>query len=261
MFNFFKKKPQLGQKTNENANKAIQDFNDVSEIALYFQNETGISFEKQLSILQNKVILFCKKRAINSFHQLLDAVKQNPQLKQEFINHLTTNETYFYREYGQIEELVALVHQHTKPIKILCAPSSTGEEPYSIAIALLESGIQASDFSILGIDINADTIELAKAGVYNQRNVRNLSPNIINKYFVENTKQYILKESVKSLVSFEVHNLFEKEITKIGKFDFVFSRNMLIYFDKETKRRAKNILESLRKEDSIKVFFGHADLF
>ena len=66
---------------------------------------------------------------------------------------------------------------------------------------------------------------------------------------------------IKSLVSFKVVNLFDVSFNNLGKFDFVFSRNMLIYFDKATKLKAKSILENIRKTDEHKVFFGHADLF
>ncbi|MDQ7044531.1 MAG: CheR family methyltransferase [Sulfurimonas sp.] len=177
------------------------------------------------------------------------------------MDHLTTNESYFYRELKQIMDLVELVKKSSADISILCAPSSTGEEPYSIAIALLEAGVHPSKFKILGIDINAQVIFKAKEAIYIQEHMRNLSPQIISKYFAMEHEKYTLSQSVKSLVSFEVINLFDESLKAIGKFDFVFSRNMLIYFDKETKLKAKKILDNLRKNEINDVFFGHADLF
>jgi len=214
-----------------------------------------------MTILTSKVSSFCKQRDIYSFDELLKKIKSDTKIEQEIIDHLTTNETYFYREIKQIKELVQLVQQSASPVNILCAPSSTGEEPYSIAIALLEAGVSTSKFSVLGIDINSEAIEKAKGAIYGQRNVRNLSSEIIAKYFKEDDSQFILNPSVKSLVDFKVTNLFDASFNSIGTFDFVFSRNMLIYFDKETKLKAKNILESVRKNDTHDVFFGHADLF
>jgi len=258
MFDFFKKKEIV----LEDEKVVYQvDYNDIKPIANYFHSETGITFDTQISILQNKVTSFCKQRDIYSFVKLLEDVKSDKELKQELVDYLTTNETFFYREFKQIKELVELVKASNGKISILCAPSATGEEPYSIAIALLEAGISSSAFSIVGIDINSDAISKAKIAIYGERNVRNLSPEIIGKYFTEDKKSYILNSSVKSLVSFKIANLFDSSFKTIGKFDFIFSRNMLIYFDKETKLKAKSILESMRKEDKNQIFFGHADLF
>lgn len=238
-----------------------QDYSDVSAIAEYFKSETGVTFDEQVSILKNKVTTFCKQREIGSFNTLLALIKKEKQTKQELIDHLTTNETFFYREFKQIEELSVLVKKSTRHVEILCAPSATGEEPYSIAIALLEAGVLHGSFNIVGIDINSDAIKKAEEAVYREKSVRNLTPEIISKYFTYNGEKYILNNSVKSLVRFKLTNLFDPSFKNIGKFDFVFSRNMLIYFDKETRLKAKTILENMRKSDENEVFFGHADLF
>jgi chemotaxis protein methyltransferase CheR len=258
MFSFFKKKePQVEKEQIVCA----EDYNDVEPIAKYFHSETGITFDSQMSILKSKVTSFCKQRDIHAFSKLLSDIKSNNTLKQELIDYLTTNETFFYREYKQIQELVELVKHSTGKIEILCAPSSTGEEAYSIAIALLEAGIPGSAFSLVGIDINSDAINKAKKAVYKNRNIRNLTPSIIANHFTLDNGNYILNQSIKSLVSFKVANIFDNNFSSLGKFDFIFSRNMLIYFDKETKLKAKSILSSLRKSEEHEVFFGHADLF
>jgi len=262
MFNFFKKKKEVVRVVAEETKlSTITDYEDVSKLADYFKNETGVTFEKQTSILKSKLTTFCKLRNIYSFTELLQNIKSNESLKQELIDSLTTNETFFYREFQQIAELTKLVKQSSTMVRILCAPSATGEEPYSIAIALLEAGVSSSQFSILGIDINSDALKKANTAIYRERNVRNLSPQIIAAYFHKEENSYTLKNSVKSLVSFKLVNIFDDSFKTIGKFDFVFSRNMLIYFDKETKIKAKKILESLRKNNTYDVFFGHADLF
>ena len=258
MFSFFKKKESV---VEEEVVISQEDYQDAQPIADYFHHETGITFESQMSILKSKVTSFCKQRYIYSFSSLLQDIKTDAHLKQELIDYLTTNETYFYREFKQIQELVNLVKESQGSVKILCAPSATGEEVYSITIALLEAGVSSSSFHILGIDINSDAISKAQNAVYGERNVRNLTPQVISKYFDITDKKYTLKQNVKSLVSFQLTNIFDSSFKNIGKFDFIFSRNMLIYFDKETKLKAKGILESLRKSDQHDIFFGHADLF
>ena len=158
MFSFFKKKKEeiVEQKKRENIEET--DYADVTEIANYFKNETGVTFDRQTSILQNKVMTFCKHRDIYSFSALMSVLESDALTKQELTDYLTTNETFFYREFKQIQELVALVKKSHANVKILCAPSAMGEEPYSIAIALLEDGVSPSKFEIVGIDINADAL-------------------------------------------------------------------------------------------------------
>ncbi|NOQ32319.1 MAG: protein-glutamate O-methyltransferase CheR [Helicobacteraceae bacterium] len=257
MFSFFKSKKNVEEKTVE-LNR-VEEFDDIKLIADYFHKETGITFDSQMSILKNKVVAFCKNREIFSFKDLLIQIESNKDVKQAIIDHLTTNETFFYRELTQIKELVKLVKNSSGTVSILCAPSATGEEPYSIAIALIEEG--CISFNITGIDINSEAIAKAKMATYGERNVRNLSEDIKKRYFMLQEQKYVLKESVKSHVTFKIANLFESSFTSLGKFDFIFSRNMLIYFDKETKLEAKRILENMRKTQEYNVFFGHADLF
>jgi len=257
MFDFLKKKnkPIVEEKI------VIEptDYSDVSAIAEYFKNETGVTFDNQISILTNKVMTFCRQRDISSFSKLLKMVDKDAKIKQELIDYLTTNETFFYREFRQIAELVELVKNHGQAVEILCAPSATGEEPYSIAIALLEAGVMPNKIKIVGIDINSDALQKAREAIYKERNVRNLTDEIKDKYFDRNSDLYTLKSSVKSHVTFRLENLFDQSFVNIGKFDFIFSRNMFIYFDAQTKVKAKNILESMRKNLDQEIFFGHAD--
>jgi chemotaxis protein methyltransferase CheR len=257
MFGFFQKnKSEISEKK-----EVHQDYSDVSVIARYFKNETGVTFDNQEAILKSKVTTFCKQREIPTFQDLLERIQKEENIKQELVDCLTTNETFFYREFTQINELVGLVKQMSQNVTILCAPCATGEEPYSIAVALLEAGISPSSFTIVGIDINSDAITKAKEACYKERNVRNLTPAIISKYFTHQGEKYLLNSSTKSLVSFQIANLFDPSFKNLGRFDFVFSRNMLIYFDYETKIKAKTILEGMRKDTRHDVFFGHADLF
>lgn len=257
MFDFLKK-PSLEQKYKE---EISQDYEDVTPIAEYFKYETGVTFDKQISILKNKVTTFCKKRKFNSFAELLESIKQDNVVKQDLIDCLTTNETYFYREFTQIEELVSLVKKKKNKVDILCAPSATGEEPYSIAIALLESGVSQESFNIVGIDINKEALKKAKEATYKNTHLRNLSSVLLEKYFIEENNIYVLKDTIKSNITFTLSNIFDESFRKIGKFDYIFSRNMLIYFDKKTKLKAIKILEDLRKDNNQDIFFGHADLF
>ncbi|MBU0631543.1 protein-glutamate O-methyltransferase CheR [bacterium] len=261
MFSFFKKNKKDVQTTNKPAVVEIEDYSDVAPIGKYIKEQTGINFDRQQGILKSKMTSFCKIRDIRSFQTCLRRVLAESELKQDLINYITTNETYFYRELRQIHDFVDHVKQEHKKVDILCAPCASGEEPYSLAIALLEANVSYHEFTITAIDISTEALELAKRAIYKERNVKNLSDDLKSKYFDFKENNYVLKEQIKNLVTFAQINVFEKEFQELGKFDYVFSRNMLIYFDKETKLKAKEILESMLKDKEKAVYFGHADLY
>jgi chemotaxis protein methyltransferase CheR len=253
----FDKKEELEEATDISGK---EDFSDVSAIAAYFQEMTGITFLKQATILQSKLTTFCRLRHIMSFQILLSRVRQEEGLRQELIDYLTTNESFFNREVRQIEELVRLVRTNEGHIDILCAPCAKGEECYSIAIALLEAGIDAGRFRIIGIDISQEAVNSAYEACYRSRDTANLTDAVKERYFTLHDDKRCLADAVKSKVEFRVLNIFEDQFAKLPKFDYIFSRNLFIYFDDATKQKAKAILEKLLKNESSKIFFGHADL-
>lgn len=260
MFGLFGKKSDDGK--NQFTVRTRQDYDNPQPIADYFKHKTGISFEKQTAILKSKLTSFCKLRDINSFADCLNQIQKDRNLEQELVNYLTTNETYFYREFAQIEQMIKQIIQGGKRVDILSAPCSTGEEPYSIAIALLEAGVPSNQFRILGIDISDSAVDQAKTAIYNDRNVSRMPTSLVTKYFDKKADGlHYLDQKIKQLISFKTLNIFEPGIQHIGKFDFILSRNMLIYFDMPTKKKASAIMESLLKDPSHKILYGHADLY
>ncbi len=259
MFGLFKnnKKPLLEPELN----CRLQNFENIQVILDYVKQITGITFEKQRTIFQSKLKSFCQQRGINTFHECIEKVELDATLRQELVNYVTTNETYFYREFEQIEALVTKVCERVDRVDILCMPCATGEEPYSIAIALLEAGAAMTRFNLLGVDIDTSALQRAKEGVYNARDVSKMPTHLVNKYFLKQGDKFHLNAVVKSCVTFNACNLFEPEFKKIGRFDYVLSRNMLIYFDMDTKLKASNILDGLLKPGSAPVYYGHADLY
>jgi len=189
------------------------------EVMHYFEKETGITFEQQKNILKNKLILFCKTNKIYSFKELLDSIKKDDNIKQKLINLITTNETYFYREFSQIRTIVEHIKKRVSsaPISILCAPCATGEEPYSIAIALFEANVKI-EFSITGIDINSQALLKAKEASYTKRHMGNLDEKLMQRYFNFQDEKYVLNDKVKQKVKFLQKNIFKPEFTALGKF-------------------------------------------
>jgi chemotaxis protein methyltransferase CheR len=256
MFRIFKKKKEIAVVAKE---EQIENFIDVTALLIYFKNETGIDFGKKEEIISTKLSNFCRNRGFYDFKSFLNNLKADNYLKQELIDYLTVNETYFYREFHQIEELVEKVKKNKDKVRVLCVPSSTGEEPYSIAIALMEANVTRDKFEIVGIDINSEVIDRAKSAVYKSRSLHKIPSNVREVYFNQKGERYYLVEGIKKLVSFRVINLFSDAFLSLGKFDYIFCRNMMIYFDEPTKQKAKSRLELLIKNSNEKIFYGHAD--
>lgn len=176
---------------------------------------------------------------------------------QQFVNAFTVNETYFYREDYQLKCLTNdLLSERVgaKPagaaIRIWSAACSTGEEAYSIAIWLLENWPKVDQYfiEIVGSDIDTRALELARAGTFGKRALMRLSPELIGKYFdVLPGEQWQIASPLRDSVSFTSVNLVAPDQTRRhGQFDFIFCRNVLIYFDDASRRiAAENLYENL----------------
>jgi len=176
---------------------------------------------------------------------------------EQFINAFTVNETYFYREEHQLQCLTRdLLAERTRrrprsdAIRIWSVPCSTGEEPYSIALWLLENWAQvdAYDIEIVGSDIDTRVLGAAAGGVFGRRALMRLTPDLVGRYFepLEDEHWRILQD-IRDSVRFTPINLVETAETRTqGKFDVIFCRNVLIYFDDASRRvAAENLYENL----------------
>lgn len=176
---------------------------------------------------------------------------------EHLINAFTVNETYFYREDHQLaclsSDLLKERIAGKRPgdtIRIWSVPCSTGEEPYSIAIWLLENwkDVDAYDIEIVGSDIDTRVIEAAVEGTFGKRALMRLSPELIERYFHElDNERWQILDDLRQSVRFSRVNLIEtKETRPQGRFDVIFCRNVLIYFDDESRRiAAENLYDNL----------------
>lgn len=235
-----------------------EDFASAHKVLERFSVETGISFAHKESITTEKLIRFCRLHGIVSFDELLSRYDRDPIIHEALINLLTVNETYFFREAGQIEFMASHVDP-MKSVRVLTAPGSSGEEPYSIAIALLEASVPAHRIEIISIDINTEMTELAKSGLYSTRSLHKTPASIQSRYFEPRENQFALRPEVKTCVRFENINIFDDSLLRLGTFDFIFSRNMLIYFEKDQAEKAMERLCRLSTSSTM-MFFGHADV-
>jgi chemotaxis protein methyltransferase CheR len=187
---------------------------------------------------------------------------------QQLINLLTVNETYFFRENYQLEALVKFVlpqiaagKRPGDAIRIWSLPCSTGEEPYSIAIAVLDAWPQSDQFQIeiLASDVDTRVLGAAQAGVYGERSLQNVTPDQRRRYFRRvGSDHQIISELRESIDFFQLNLSNKKEMARYRNVDVIFCRNLLIYFDDVSRREAvESIFESLTPGGF--VFLGHSE--
>ena len=187
---------------------------------------------------------------------------------QELMNAITVNETYFFREKDQFEVLVNRIlpelHETlpaSRPLRILSSPCSTGEEPYSMILHIVEEGkvVEERDIEVVGIDIDSTVIKKAQAGKYTERSVHAIPKKILSKWFDKKPLGYELSEELQGTVDFQVVNVFDKsQMRKLGKFDVIFSRNMLIYFDDASRKEVAMTFYDMLNPGGY-VLLGHAE--
>jgi chemotaxis protein methyltransferase CheR len=178
---------------------------------------------------------------------------------EQFINAFTVNETYFYREDHQLQclstDLLTERIRHKKkgdPIRIWSVPCSSGEEPYSVAMWLLENWPHVDDYDIeiIASDIDTAVLETARAGIFGKRALMRLTPHLVEKYFARfGEDNWQILDDLRNSVQFSAVNIVEADETRpYGQFDVIFCRNVLIYFDDASRRvAAENLFESMSR--------------
>ncbi len=227
----------------------------------FFYRSTGMRFESSKRYYVDKRILGrITETGAGNFHDYMVLLrrKDNKAELQHLVNVMTINETYFFRDESQFECLVRSILPEVvaklpkgRTIKIWSSPCSSGEEPYSLALYLLEywSKVDMYDIEIVGSDIDTHILELAAKGVYSWRSVQHLPKSILAKYFQETAGgDFKFSDDIKSVVQFKRVNIMDPVQTKqFREFDVIFSRNMLIYFDDISRRVAADVFyDSLR---------------
>jgi chemotaxis protein methyltransferase CheR len=187
---------------------------------------------------------------------------------QEFINSLTTNLTYFFREqhhFPVLEEFVKKhLRDHGRAPKVWCSAASTGEEPYSIAVTVAESG--APQARIIATDIDTNVLAHADRGVYKIETVQSVDSRLLRKYFLkgsgDNAGLVRIRPELRQMVIFRQTNLLEDSwaVRSNDPFDIIFCRNVMIYFDKPTQKRILQKFAQVLKPGGL-LFAGHSENF
>ena len=188
---------------------------------------------------------------------------------QSLVNSMTVNETYFYRESYQLDCLVrSILPEVVKPmargstVKIWSIPCSTGEEPYSIALYLLEKWRDVDDYNIeiVASDIDTDVLKKARTGTYSDRSFQHLPRDVLEKYTTPKGEgQYQVIKEIRGSIRFSTANIMDTLLSNQYRgFDVIFCRNLLIYFDDMSRREAVEALYAAMKPGAF-LCLGHSE--
>lgn len=204
-------------------------------------------------------------RALNlsTFQQYLQIIERgNSQEFELFTNSLTTNLTSFFREAHHFDILHQqfIENKSQGSFSIWCSASSTGEEPYSIAITACEAfDSLRPPVKIIATDLDTNVLETAKNGIYPELEVKKLSPQRVQRYFNKLSDGYYqLKQELRDMIVFRRLNLVESNWMVRGPFDAIFCRNVMIYFDKPTQYKILQRYVPLMKPKG-QLFVGHSE--
>ncbi len=215
-----------------------------SHVGIVLEHDKHYLFESRLAPIVRQLGL----GSINDLCALLQATRQT-EVGRQVVEAMTTNETYFFRDPAHYDAIRTVLlprlkeeRRDTKKLRFWSAAASTGQEAYSLAMLLLAEGLGDWNIRILGTDFSSPIVERAQSGKYQQIEVnRGLPASVLVKHFRRSGVDWQLSEPVSRMVRFETIDL-RKSMRSLGPFDLVFCRNVMIYFDTETKM---NILKQL----------------
>ena len=232
---------------------------------LYKESGLVVTPEKAY-LLESRLSPVVKKMGLTGFDDLTAKVRANDlTARHNVIEAMTINETFFFRDthpFDRFRDVILPKLLEKKPrgstIRIWSAACSSGQEPYSLAMILKENAAKFAgyNFEIIATDLSEDILETARNAKYTQFEVQRGMPiTLLVKYFRQDGNDWFLKDEIKSMVRFEKFNLLDP-MTKFGALDVVFCRNVLIYFDPETKKKVFSALHGRIEKHGFLVLGG-----
>lgn len=225
----------------------------------YIYEKSGIYIsDNKKYLIENRLGRILTEHSLQSFDEYIAMIcsSRNGRHLRRLFDSITTNETFFFREARQLailaDEIVPRLLKGRKgdqPIRIWSAACSTGEEPYTISMMLMERRIMPSRLEIIASDLSERALSSARKAVYTSYSMRNVPEPYLNRYFMPNGGAYALKPEIKETVTFRKINLIDPgEVLLARKMDIILCRNALIYFDQHAKQKVVSMLyDSLRQ--------------
>ncbi len=216
-------------------------------MATLLKERSGLILSRdKMYLLESRLTPLAQKHGLETLDLLIGRLRETPNapLVDEVVEAMTTNETLFFRDNKPFDHFrdttlpaLAASRADVKKLRIWCAAASTGQEPYTLSMILKEQAakFQGWQIEVVATDISSEALERAKSGKYTQFEVqRGLPIQILVKYFKKHEDMWDLSPEIISMVTFKKFNLLDS-FKALGVFDVVFCRNVLIYFDRETK--------------------------
>jgi chemotaxis protein methyltransferase CheR len=220
-----------------------------------------LSSDKQY-LVESRLIPLARRAGLPGIAELVAKIKTGAEaLTSEVVEAMTTNETFFFRDkipFDHLRDTIlpALVRARAsrRALRIWCAASSTGQEPYSIAMCVKEfAGLSGWRVEIVATDLSQEVLEKSKAGIYSQFEVqRGLPIQMLVKYFKQTGEFWQIKADIRAMVQHRQLNLLQ-DFSHLGTFDVIFCRNVLIYFDQDTKTGIFDRLSRMIEPDGVLV--------
>ena len=221
-----------------------------------------LSADKQY-LVESRLVPLARKAGLPGITELVAKMKSGAeQMVVDVVEAMTTNETFFFRDKVPFDHFrdtivpkLVQARGSRRSLRIWCAAGSTGQEPYSLAMALKEMGSQLSGWrlEILATDISVEVQEKSKAGIYSQFEVqRGLPIQLLVKYFKQVGEMWQINPDIRAMVQHRQLNLLH-DFSSLGVFDVIFCRNVLIYFDQDTKITVFNRLVKSMEPDGFLV--------
>jgi chemotaxis protein methyltransferase CheR len=256
-----------------NGSEVERDFEftnaDFGRIRALIHERAGISLsEHKRDMAYSRLARRLRACNIDSFRVYLERLEAQPDSDEweAFTNALTTNLTAFFRESHHFPILATFAKSRPQPFSVWCSAASTGEEPYSIAMTLMETlgDTAARHCTVIATDIDSQVLQKADAGVYTLDSVKTLGAERLKRFFLKGTGAHAgmvkIRPEVRALVKFEQLNLTDAKYALPGQFDAIFCRNVMIYFDKPTQAQVLTRFEPLMKSGGL-LFAGHSENF
>lgn len=241
----------------------------------FIHEKSGMFFaDNKMYLIKNRLTKRIGELGLNSFKDYFYRVKYDVTMKEfnMLMNLVTTNETSFFRNPPQLKSFAEealpevikykLDNKKAKTLKIWSAGCSTGEEPYTLAIILLEhfgAALAGWNIEIVATDISEQVLMAARKGIHHELSLRTTPANLIPKYFDTDGQKFIVKPVVKNMVRFGYLNLNDsRKLSMYSNMDFIFCRNVMIYFSEEVKKQlVRGFYNSLRPGGYF--FIGHSE--
>jgi chemotaxis protein methyltransferase CheR len=242
---------------------------DYEYLRKYLKDHSGLdlSADKQY-LIESRLLPLARRAGLSGISDLVQKMKGgSAAFNTQVVEAMTTNETFFFRDKVPFEHFRDLIMPHLlasranrKTVRIWCAAGSTGQEPYSLAMSLKEMGAQLAGWraEIIATDLSQEVLEKSRAGLYSQFEVqRGLPIQMLIKYFKQVGELWQIDAEIRAMVQHRQLNLLH-DFSQLGVFDVIFCRNVLIYFDQETKMQVFNRLAKAMEPDGF-LMLGAAE--